>query len=485
MKYTKKLEILFVLILLLVGLFFATYKLTESPPIWFDEGNYIQVAINFLASNKQVVQVAPGELVPATYLTAGYPLLYPLSLSFKYFGVGLLQARAVMVIFILALILVSYLLMRNLFGFKIAVLSSLLLVSFPPLYGHGKNVMGEIPGMFFLILFLFFVHKIEKTSYQKIIYYILAGLAAGLCLSTKPVFVILLPAILVAVLILRKKIYFYWQSIFAFLLSFLAPVAARLAFQYHEVRNFNESFFVYTNPHGIDSIYQSIINNFLRFFTEVTPAYFLILLLVWISSVLIRFKEKKDISATELISFCFSIILPLAYLFTSGFFRYFLPAHLVALLYFPFALFILLNFLNSRYIRWGAEKIKLIFFLSLVVLVSANFYHLEFKSWVAEHYQSKKSSILSNYFQNYTLDKSLFLYNAPEVIIFLPTQNYYQYVEFTPLVFIGQEQLAKIEQGIPDEIIIPKAISKEKASDLTLYQIKDKIGGYVIWEKKK
>ena len=481
----KKYEAIFLFCLLLFTLFFSAYKLTESPPIWFDEANYIQVAINFMDQFEQTIQVAPEELLPATYLTAGYPLLYPLSLSFKYFGIGLLQARIVMLIFIIALVLMSYLLIRKLFGFKIAMWSSLLLATFPPLYGHGKNVMGEIPGIFFLILFFYTIYKIEAKNYKNSIYYILAGLSAGLCISSKPVFIILLPAIFLALIVCRKKINFYWQSFFYFLLAFLVPMAIRIALQYQEIQNLNESLSLYANPHGSISIIQTLINNLTRFFTEATPIYFIILLLIWIISVLIRIKNNNKILIAELIPFLFSTILLIAYLFTSGFYRYFLPANIIVLLFFPFALFVILDFINKKFKNLNSKKIKFTGLMLILTLLLLNFYQLNFKSWVASHYSSKKTLILENYFNNYSSDKSLFIYNAPEIIIFLPHRNYFQYVEFTPIVSIGKEQLSKIKAGVPDEIIIPQKILNKKIEDFNLYQAKDKIEEFVIWEKKK
>ena len=39
-------EILLVAALFCVALFFATYHLSESPPVWYDEGFYVQSAAN-------------------------------------------------------------------------------------------------------------------------------------------------------------------------------------------------------------------------------------------------------------------------------------------------------------------------------------------------------------------------------------------------------------------------------------------------------
>src|SRR4051812_23938863 len=85
-----------------VILFFATDKLTETPPTWFDEGVYLQTAMNDSLHGEEALQVAPNIYAPAAYVTGGFPFLKPVSWSFDIAGIGLLQARSVMVLFILA-----------------------------------------------------------------------------------------------------------------------------------------------------------------------------------------------------------------------------------------------------------------------------------------------------------------------------------------------------------------------------------------------
>src|SRR5689334_17644483 len=94
---------------IIVAIVASTYKLSEAPGIWFDEGFYTQMAMNF-AEAGQVLQIAPHEYVSSSYTTVGYPLIAPVALSFKLFGVGVLQGRAVMAAFILLFLISSYVL---------------------------------------------------------------------------------------------------------------------------------------------------------------------------------------------------------------------------------------------------------------------------------------------------------------------------------------------------------------------------------------
>ena len=91
----------FLIGILAMVLFFSTYQLTESPHTWYDEGAIIQRAINFLRYGTMHYQVAPDKFSSAAFDSTGYPVIFPISLTFKYFGIGLLQARAVMVVFLL------------------------------------------------------------------------------------------------------------------------------------------------------------------------------------------------------------------------------------------------------------------------------------------------------------------------------------------------------------------------------------------------
>ena len=135
-------EIFFVLALIIICLIFSTYKLTESPGVWADEGVFLQTARNLISFGQQGLQVEPGKITSSEYLTAGYPFIYPISLVFKIFGEGVLEARLVMVLFILFFIFTAHYLIKRMFGFSLAAQASLVLVSFPVLYGNGKSAIG-------------------------------------------------------------------------------------------------------------------------------------------------------------------------------------------------------------------------------------------------------------------------------------------------------------------------------------------------------
>jgi len=481
--------------LIAIALFFGTYKLTESPPTWYDEGIILQPAINLALIGKMVVQVAPESVISPQFISVGYPVIYPISFVFKYFGIGLLQARVVMVVFIMLLACVFFLFAQEIFGFKYASLSTLLLVSFAPLYGNGKNVLGEIPGLFFLILFLYCVNKIEK-NFSNTFYYIAAGISAGLCVVTKPLFLILLPAIFVTALLLRKRIEFRWKLILLSLVSFFIPFFVWLQTQFQKGDSshnalgdtFSHAINYYINPYQVQDLFGIIVTNFVRFFTEISPAYFFILFIIWTISILIRaITKNKSISIAETVAFCFSCLLIGAYLRTAGWYRYFFPANILVFLFIPAAIETISNFLREKIAI--LNKICIIKHLPIVVIVFfavVHFYQLGFNSWVANYYHSTRTKDLSSYFENSDFDgeKSIFVYDSPELILFLNNRNYYQYMELTDTFIIGNDQKKLIKKGIPDNIIIKSNVLEENKDSLYLYQAKDRFDQYTLLERK-
>src|SRR3989344_4531501 len=217
---SKTANLIFIIGLLVAVFFFATYDLTESPHTWYDEGAIIQRAITYLRYGTMHYQVAPDQFSSAAFDSTGYPVIYPIALAFKYFGIGLLPARAVMAVFILLLVLTAYTLIKRTAGSYYAAAAALLLGTFPPLYGNGKNVLGEIPGLFFLFLFLFCLHFLEKGGFKNKFFLVLGCLTAGLCFSTKPNFIMLLPALAIASLILKRKEIFNFRILGYFLPAF-------------------------------------------------------------------------------------------------------------------------------------------------------------------------------------------------------------------------------------------------------------------------
>src|SRR3990167_10478021 len=142
-------------------------RLTESPPTWMDEGAIDQVAMNLAENGIYGYQIAPGNFISAEFLTTGYPVVYPIALSFLLFGKSLFAARFIMVVFMFLLSISVYwystLLAPNRSSLRLfPIITLFLLISFAPLYGHGKNVLGEVPGLTFFVFSLVSLYIFEQ-----------------------------------------------------------------------------------------------------------------------------------------------------------------------------------------------------------------------------------------------------------------------------------------------------------------------------------
>ncbi|MCX6719013.1 MAG: hypothetical protein NTZ38_01410, partial [Candidatus Taylorbacteria bacterium] len=60
MRITTNKSVAFLVVLLFaIGIFFSLYKLTESPPVWYDEGMYFQTAANLATENIDGMRLSP------------------------------------------------------------------------------------------------------------------------------------------------------------------------------------------------------------------------------------------------------------------------------------------------------------------------------------------------------------------------------------------------------------------------------------------
>ncbi len=173
------------LLLFLVILGGLTFNLSSVPPLWWDEGWTISLARNWVELgiygqiNNGVAQ-SPG-------LSAAFPVVVPIALSFKLFGVGVWQGRLPFVLFTLGSFLLLYYLGKNLYSPKIA-LGAIFLSIFTPMALDlnplilGRQILGEMPAIFFLLAGLVALYN----SQQKNIFLILLTILLwGLAIRTK------------------------------------------------------------------------------------------------------------------------------------------------------------------------------------------------------------------------------------------------------------------------------------------------------------
>ena len=140
-----------------LGLFvlgLATVNLGSVPPVWWDEGWTLSVARNW-AIDGHYGRYLLGQPAPPD-LAAAFPVTASVAMSFRLFGVGLVQGRLPNVLFALATLALLYHLTRQLYDRSVAI-TALLVLLFTPSHPDihpilaGRQVLGEMPALFFLL----------------------------------------------------------------------------------------------------------------------------------------------------------------------------------------------------------------------------------------------------------------------------------------------------------------------------------------------
>lgn len=169
--------------------FLALYNLTDYPATWFDEGFTLQVPKTLVRFGVYAIYTSEGFYYHG--ISGGPTVILPIAAAFWLFGIGLLQARLVMALYLLATVYVFYRLARELGGRRLAwVATALLVVSPAALVQYGRQGLGEVPGLFFLVtgLALWFAAW-ERAGWRRLG---LIGLLLGLAMVTKHIYLLIL-----------------------------------------------------------------------------------------------------------------------------------------------------------------------------------------------------------------------------------------------------------------------------------------------------
>ena len=175
-----------------IFVFLAVFNLTSFPTTWFDEGSHLHVPKTLVRLGAYADYSSEGFRYYGPTIGVGPTVMLPIAAAFRLFGIGLLQARMVMVIYLLATVYVFYRLADVLGGQRLAWVATALLVTSRgvALLENGRQVLGEVPGLFFLVagLALWFAAW-EKASWKRLAS---VGLLVGLAVVTKYQYLLIL-----------------------------------------------------------------------------------------------------------------------------------------------------------------------------------------------------------------------------------------------------------------------------------------------------
>ena len=205
---TEKKEKIILCLILALTVFLITFHFTDTPRVWVDEGIFTNVAENVASHGVLGLQTEPGVFFRlGPQLTTNYPVIFSVALSFKIFGIGLWQARLPLIIYMFLLTILFYLFAKKRYGFYPAIGAVLLLLSFSPFYGDGRSVLGEVPGLFFLVLGSLLLLYLEEVNFESKKLAVFSGLFLGLAAATKSLYLLLLVVkVPLTVFLWRKKI---------------------------------------------------------------------------------------------------------------------------------------------------------------------------------------------------------------------------------------------------------------------------------------
>lgn len=166
--------------------FLVFYNLTRYPAPWFDEGSHLHVPKTLVKYGVYADISSEGFRYYGPTIGVGPTVMLPIAGMFKLFGIGLLQARLVMALYLIAAIYVFYRLVEQLSGKRIAWIALALVISSRSvliLY-YGRQLLGEVPGLFYLVLgfFLWFSKWEDDRNWKRLS---LIGLLFGLAMITK------------------------------------------------------------------------------------------------------------------------------------------------------------------------------------------------------------------------------------------------------------------------------------------------------------
>jgi 4-amino-4-deoxy-L-arabinose transferase-like glycosyltransferase len=198
-------------IILLIGLGF--YHQPYYPKTWIDEGFVLQGAINLVRYGEYGMQSVEGMRILDQPLIANGPgVVMPIAAVFRVFGIGLLQARIVMVVIMVLTAILYFWVARRLNNIMAAYVATFLLLSIPGegFLLYGRHALGNVPALaYFLLGYGLWLTALERYDYYTPLG---AGLLFGLAAITKGQYLLILPV---------------WFAVFMFDFFYLKRIGVR------------------------------------------------------------------------------------------------------------------------------------------------------------------------------------------------------------------------------------------------------------------
>jgi 4-amino-4-deoxy-L-arabinose transferase-like glycosyltransferase len=214
-------------ILIVMAPFLAFYNLDTNPRPWHDEGSYLSLAKTLVQDGVYAVRSSEGYQTFGAVQSVGPTVVLPIALSFKLWGIGLLQGRAVTAVFLLLTLGIFYAAGHTLFGRRTALFAVILLLASEAVgfLLYGRPAFGEVPALGFLLAGWFvWARGVRADRWWPSL---LSGLLVGAAMVTKSQYVIVGFGTLALLVILDLA--YYRQGLFKSLIAVGAVAALCVA----------------------------------------------------------------------------------------------------------------------------------------------------------------------------------------------------------------------------------------------------------------
>lgn len=206
------------------GLCFLWLMLFQQPLYpapWFDEGLNVSTAAMLAREGFYALPDSEGPRIMDPAIQTGPTVLVPIAVAFHLFGIGIVPARIVMILFA-AIALVTYALAaRKLVGNAAMMLAVVFLIvgtreDYTSFVFMSRQVLGEVPALAYALLGLLIWLRTVEQPERRWTGLIFSGLAWGIAMVTKSQILLLLPVCL-GTLMLLDLVYYHRAGMLAYI----------------------------------------------------------------------------------------------------------------------------------------------------------------------------------------------------------------------------------------------------------------------------
>lgn len=187
----------------------SLYRLEDYPVTWFDEGSHLHVPKALVQHGVYADPSSEGYRYFGPAVGVGPTVMLPIAGVFGVAGIGLLQARVVMALYLIAAMALLTVAAWRLFGLEVAIVASMLagLSSGVNMLYLGRQALGEVPALAFTLLgIVLWWRSLDAAGWRNAPLWA-SGVAFGLAGLTKNQSALLIAATLAALYVVDRVYY--------------------------------------------------------------------------------------------------------------------------------------------------------------------------------------------------------------------------------------------------------------------------------------